>query len=321
MRTREQNSVDHGSFLTVNSSCRKIFKEVATNYELYLFVLPAIIVVIVFNYLPMYGVQIAFKDFVPVKGIEGSQWVGFKHFLRFFDLYNSATIVKNTILLSLYSLALNFPAPIMLALLLNKMKSERLKRTIQTVTYMPHFISTVVIVGMISVFLSPESGLYGQLAHFLGLEPKNILGDAGMFRTIYVLSDIWQHTGWNSIIYLATLSAVDVNLYEATFVDGANKWQQMIYIDIPCLLPTAIILLVLSAGNILNVGFDKVYLMQNDLILSTSEVLSTYVYKVGIKAAQYSFSSAVNLFNTFVNFILLIIVNQFAARFSETSLW
>jgi putative aldouronate transport system permease protein len=299
----------------------KFIREMAKNYELFLFVLPAIVVVFIFNYVPMYGVQIAFKDFVPVKGIEASHWVGFKHFVRFFDLYNGVTVIKNTLLLSIYSLGLNFPAPILLALLLNQMRSEGLKRTIQTVTYMPHFISTVVIVGMLMVFLSPNTGLYGQISRLLGIEPNNILGNAGMFRTIYVLSDIWQHTGWNSIIYLAALSAVDLSLYEASHMDGANKLQRMIYIDIPCLVPTAIILLVLSTGNILNVGFDKAYLMQNDLNLRTSEVLSTYVYKIGIQSAQYSFSAAINLFNTIVSFFLLVIVNRLAAKFSETSLW
>jgi putative aldouronate transport system permease protein len=299
----------------------KFFQDLFQNYELLLFVLPAVLVVFIFNYLPMYGIQIAFKDFTPANGINGSPWVGLKHFARFFSLYNCFPIIYNTLALSLYSLALNFPTPIILALILNQIRKERFKRLIQTVTYMPHFISTVVIAGMLLVFLSPETGMYGQLCQLIGIKPQNILGDSSQFRSIYVLSDIWQHTGWNSIIYLAALSSIDLNLYEAAAIDGANKWKRMIHIDIPSIVPTAVILLILSAGNILNVGFDKVYLLQNSLNLSTSEVLTTYVYKIGIQSAQYSFSAAVNLFNTIVNFVVLVIVNKISSSFSETSLW
>lgn len=297
-------------------------RDMRRNRQLYLLVLPAVVAIFLFCYVPMYGVQIAFKDFRPIKGIWGSEWVGLTHFIRFFKSYQFVDILRNTLLLSLYSIVAGFPMPILLALMLNQLGAPRFKRTLQTVTYMPHFISTVVMVGMLLVFLSPSTGLYGHLMRALGVaEPPNLMGDKSLFRTIYVLSDIWQHTGWDSIIYLAALSAVDLSLYEAAMVDGANKMQRVWNIDIPCLLPTVIILLILRAGNIMSVGFEKVFLMQKDLNLPVSEIISTYVYKLGLKQAQYSFSSAVGLFNTLINFILLISVNTISKRVGETSLW
>lgn len=297
-------------------------RDMQRNWQLYLLVLPAIVAIFMFCYVPMYGVQIAFKDFRPIKGIWGSEWVGMTHFMRFFRSYQFVDLLRNTLLLSLYSIIAGFPMPILLALMLNQISAQRFKRILQTVTYMPHFISTVVMVGMLLVFLSPSTGLFGHMMRALGVaEPPNLMGEKELFRSIYVLSDIWQHTGWDSIIYLAALSAVDLSLYEAATVDGANKLQRMWNIDIPCLLPTVIILLILRAGNIMSVGFEKDFLMQNDLNLPVSEIISTYVYKLGLKQAQYSFSAAVGLFNTVINFVLLIVVNSISRRVGETSLW
>lgn len=291
------------------------------NWELYLFLLPAILLIFCFNYLPMYGVQIAFKNFRPAKGIWGSEWVGLEHFFRFFRSYQFGNLIKNTLMLSLYGLLAGFPLPILFALILNQMRFNRFKKVLQTVTSLPNFISIVVLVGMVNIFLSPSSGIYGAICNMLGVAAQNPAGDPALFRHIYVWSGVWQGTGWGSIIYLSALSAVDPCLYEAATIDGANRIQKIINIDLPAIAPTCVISLILSAGGIMSVGFEKVYLMQNELNLSTSEVISTYVYKVGIQSAQYSFSSAVGLFNTIINFIILIIVNQVAKRLGDTSLW
>jgi putative aldouronate transport system permease protein len=268
----------------------------------------------------MYGVQIAFKNFSPAKGIWGSPWVGLQQFQRFFRSYQSKTVITNTLFLSLYGLAAGFPLPIMLALMMNSLNSARYKRVLQTVTYMPHFISTVVLVGMLSIFLSPM-GLSGIISKALGLTPVNILGIPESFRHAYVWSSVWHNMGWGSIIYLAALSGIDPALYEAATIDGANKWQKIINIDIPSIAPAIIILLILRTGDILSVGFEKAYLMQNTLNVSKSEVITTYVFKVGLQNSQYSFSAAIGLFNTIVNFIILVLVNRISRKVSETSLW
>lgn len=298
----------------------KKYKNVAKNYELYIFLLPAIVLTFCFMYIPMYGVQIAFKDFAPATGIFGSPWVGFKHFERFFNSYKSTSLILNTLILSVYSMVITFPVPIILALLLNQMKYQRFKKVLQTITYMPHFISLVVLVGMLTIFLSPSTGLYGNISRLFGVEAKNVMGDPSLFRSIYVWSDVWQHTGWDSIIYLAALSGVDPNLYEAASIDGAGRWKKIIHIDIPKILPTCAILLILRMGGLMTVGFEKAFLMQNPLNTSTSELISTYVYKVGIIGGQYSFSAAVGLFNNVVNFILLITVNRISKKVTDNSL-
>jgi putative aldouronate transport system permease protein len=291
------------------------------NYELLLFLLPAVVIIILFNYVPMYGVQIAFRDFSPGLGITGSPWVGFKHFMRFFNSFNSVAIIKNTVLLSLYSMIWSFPMPILLALMLNQISKSWVKRTIQTVTYLPYFISTVVMVGMIFLFLSPERGLYGALMNILqNKSAPNLLSEPSWFRTVYISTGIWQTTGFASVIYLAALSGVDPELYEAAVMDGAGKMQRLIHIDLPFLMPTIAILFILSMGNLMNVGFEKTYLLQNAINNSVSEVLATYVYKVGLVNAQYSFSSAVNLFNTAINVILLLLTNFASKRMSQNSL-
>ena len=281
----------------------------------------AVVLVFVFSYVPMYGIQIAFKNYKPVLGIWGSPWVGLKHFTRMFALPKFKLIVGNTFKISLMSIVLGFPFPIILSLILNQLRSERYKRLIQTVTYMPHFISTVVIVGMLTVFLSTKNGIYKYFCDLLGKEPVNLMGSKQLFPWLYVFSGIWQHTGWNTIIYLAALSSIDVGLYEAATIDGANRWQRMVHIDIPSIVPTMVILLILDSGSVLSVGFEKIFLMQNASNEAVSEVISTYTYKMGLQSRQYSFSTAVNLMNTVVNFVMLFVVNIIARKTSDYSLW
>ena len=301
---------------------RRLRMDLARHWPLYLMVLPAVIVIAVFAYGPMYGVVIAFKNFKPAYGIAGSPWVGMRNFERFFSSYQFRNTLTNTLSISIYSMLAGFPAPIILALMMDQIRNKSSQRFIQTVTYMPHFISVIVVSGMILTFLNVSTGLYGNLARLLGVnDPKDILGDKNLFSTIYVLSDIWQHSGWDSIIYMAALSAVDPSLHEAARVDGASEWDRIVHIQIPSIVPTMVILLILRAGSLMNVGFDKVYLLQNGLNLDRSEVLSTYVYKVGMINQQYSFSAAANLFNTVVNFVMIMLVNQIARRLGETSLW
>jgi putative aldouronate transport system permease protein len=296
-------------------------KSIRRNWDMYLLILPVVAYFIIFHYLPMYGVQIAFKDFLAVKGIGGSPWVGLKHFERFFNSFYAWRLIRNTVGLSLYQLVVAFPIPIILALLINEVRHNRFKRVVQTVTYAPHFLSTVVMVGIILVFLSPKNGMINLVIVALGGDPVYFMSESGWFKTIYVLSEVWQNAGWASIIYLAALAGIDPQLYEAAVVDGASKVKRIIYITIPCLMPTAIILLILNFGHVMSVGFEKVFLMQNNLNLESSEVISTYVYKNGLVGAQYSFSAAIGLFNSVINFALLIIVNSISKRVSQTSLW
>ncbi|MGV8979720.1 ABC transporter permease [Clostridium sp.] len=300
------------------STITKIFKQ---DYQLYLLLLPTIIYFVIFHYWPMYGLQIAFKDFYAVKGIAGSQFVGFKYFIKFFNSYQFLPLIKNTIGISLYQLLAGFPIPIILALLLNQTRNQKYKKFVQTVTYAPHFISVVVLAGMMYIFLSPTNGIINTLVSFLGGNKIFFLGKAEWFKTIYVLSGLWQNTGWDAIIYIAALSSISPTLYEAAKVDGANKWDIICHIDIPSIMPTAIILLILNVGHFMNVGFQKAYLLQNPLNLGTSEIISTYVYKIGLLNSQYSYSTAIGLFNTLINLFLLIGVNSLSKKFSENSLW
>lgn len=294
---------------------------VTRNKGLYLMLLPSAILLLLFSYKPMYGVIIAFKDYKPANGIWGSEWVGFKHFIKFFKSYQFTSTLKNTLTISVYGMIASFPLPIVLALFLNQMRFEKFKKVFQTVSYLPHFISTVVMVGLILIFLSPGSGLIGAVYGIFGKEAPNLMASASAFKHIYVWTDIWQHAGWDSIVYLAALSAVDPSLYEAAKVDGANRWQRLKKIDFPMILPTAIVLLIMRVGGILGVGYEKVYLMQNSLNSSTSEVISTLTYKTGLLNAQYSYSAAIGLFNTVVSVTMIVIVNQISKRVSESSLW
>lgn len=287
---------------------------------LYVLLLPSIILLICFTYLPMYGVIISFKDFSPVLGIWGSPWVGLKHFIQFFNSYQFELTIKNTLSISIYSILVGFPLPIALAILCNQMRAGMFKKVFQVTTYLPHFISTMVMCGMILIFLSPSSGLVANLLSLIGIEMPNVLAKPLFFSSIYVWSDVWQHVGWDSIIYLAALSAINPTYYEAATMDGATKMQKILHIDIPLLLPTAMILLILRAGGILSVGFEKVLLLQNPLNLPGSEVISTYVYKMGLQNFQYSLSTAIGLFNTVVNVIVLLFVNWLSKRLTKTSL-
>lgn len=309
----------------INKPSRRLspLRQIRRNAGLYLLLAPAIILVILFAYWPMYGVSIAFKDFSAPLGIAGSPWSQpiFKHFTRFFNSYQFSNTVKNTLWISFYSLAASFPLPIILALGINQMRAKRFKRVFQTIIYLPHFISTVVMVGLLLIWLSPSAGLVGSIYKLFGAEAPNLMGNKSAFASIYVWSDVWQHMGWNSIIYIAALASVDPTLYEAATVDGANRFQKIRYIDFPMILPTAVILLIMSAGSVMNLGFEKVYMMQNNLNLSVSEVISTYVYKIGITNTQYSYSTAINLFNTMINVLLLVTVNFVSGRLSENSLW
>jgi putative aldouronate transport system permease protein len=296
------------------------------NYQLYLLMLPGLIYLIVFRYFPMYGVQIAFKKFVPAAGIAGSEWVGFRHFVTFFNSYQFLRVLNNTIALSVLQLAISFPLPIVLALMLNQARWPRFKKVSQTVVYAPHFISTVVLVSMISVFFSLRTGLVNNVIAMLGGARIDFLAEPSYFRPLYILSGIWQSTGYGSVIFLAALANVSPDLHEAAVVDGASKLQRILHIDIPAIMPTAIILLIINTGRMMSIGFEKAFLMQNARNFSTSEIISTYVYKVGLLRVQYDYAASIDLFNSVINFLLIIMVNYIANRatestFGETSLW
>jgi putative aldouronate transport system permease protein len=304
-----------------NSSRSGFSGSIMKNVDLYIMFFPVLLYFIIFHYVPIYGLQLAFKNFIPAMGIGGSPWVGLQNFERFFNLYNFWPLLANTLGLSAYNLAVSFPLPILVALLINELGGKHFKKFVQTVTYAPHFISVVVMVGMLYTFLSPSTGIVNILAHSLGSEPIDYMANPALFKTIYVLSEVWQHTGWASIIYLAALAGIDPLLHESAVIDGANKVQRIWYINLPGLAPTIIIMLILNVGRIMDLGFEKVLLMQNPLNLETADVISTYVYKIGILNAQYSFATAIDLFNNIINFILLVTVNKLAKRYSEMSLW
>ncbi|TDL57663.1 sugar ABC transporter permease [Paenibacillus dendritiformis] len=291
------------------------------HWQMYLLLAPVMVYFIVFHYVPMYGVQIAFKDFIATKGITGSPWVGMKHFERFYQSYYFWRLIKNTLGIGLYQLLVGFPVPILLALMINEIRGKWFKKTVQTVTYAPHFLSTVVMVGILVIFLSPDTGMINHLIHAFGGEPISFLTEPGWFKSLYVFSGVWQQMGWSSIIYLAALSGVDPQLHEAARVDGASRLQRIWHVNLPCIMPTIVILLILNTGSILSVGFEKVFLMQNDMNLESSDVFTTYVYRSGLLGAQYSFSAAVGLFSNIVNFILLVSVNFVARKAGNTSLW
>jgi len=293
-------------------------------WQLHLFMLLPVIYILIFAYYPMFGVQIAFKNFTPAEGIWRSKWVGFKHFQTFFKSYQFERVIANTLRISLYSLGVGFPLPIIFALFLNTVRNLRFKKFVQTVTYIPHFISVVVLIGILKQVLNPVMGLYGNIYRLFvgGGYPPDILASPNAFIHLYVWSGIWQGLGWSSIIYVAALSNVDQELYDAAEVDGASRWKRIIHIDLPGILPTVAILLILRAGSIMSVGFEKIYLMQNNLNLKYSEVISTYVYKVGMAAGMgnFSYASAIGLFNSVINCTLLVIVNAISRKLSENSM-
>lgn len=286
----------------------------------YLFILPMVIYVVLFNYVPMYGIQLAFKDYRVADGIWGSAWVGFKHFRTFFESYQFKNLLWNTLSLSFYSLIAGFPMPIIFALILNYVTHTKLKKTAQMITYAPHFISTVVYCGMILIFLASD-GVINQILMLLGLEPAAFLSNPKNFRHIYVWSGVLQNIGWGSIMYISVLTSVGPELHEAATVDGATRFQRLLYIDVPSIVPTMVIMLIMRAGEIMDLGFEKAFLLQNSINLDYSEIISTYVYKVGIQGGQFSYSSAIGLFNNVINLILLVVVNKIAGKLSDVSLW
>lgn len=286
----------------------------------YLFILPMLVYVIIFSYVPMYGIQLAFKDYRVADGIWGSAWVGFKHFKTFFESYQFKDLLWNTLSLSLYVLIAGFPMPIIFALFLNYITNMKFKKASQMITYAPHFISTVVYCGMILIFLASD-GIINQILTHLGLDPVAFLSNPSNFRHIYVWSGVLQNIGWGSIMYISVLTSVDPTLHEAATVDGATRFQRLLHIDLPAIVPTMVIMLIMKAGEIMDLGFEKAFLLQNSINLDYSEIISTYVYKIGIQGGQFSYSSAIGLFNNIINLILLVVVNKIAKKVSDISLW
>jgi putative aldouronate transport system permease protein len=297
----------------------RLMINIKKHWEIYLMTLPPLLILITFSYVPMVGILMAFQNYSLTRGLFGSDWVGLKHFIIFFTSPALPQLLMNTFLISFYSLAIGFPFPIILAIALNEVNNLRFKKLVQTMTYLPYFISTVVFVGIIFRFLDLHNGFANSLIGWFGLEPINFMGESRMFRSIYVWSGVWQTAGYSAIIYIAALASVDQSLIEASIVDGANRIQKIIQVDIPSISPTIIIILIMSMGNILSVGFEKIYLMQNTVNIGISEVISTFVYKRGMQNIQYSYSTAVGIFNSVTNLVFLLIANWSAKRLVGTS--
>lgn len=296
-----------------------IKKDLKRNWVLYLIVLPVILWYILFCYKPMYGALIAFQDYRPAQGF-GVNWVEFKHFVRFFENPFLGRLLRNTVLISLYNLLFGFPTPIILALLFNEAKSKKFKNVAQTFMYLPHFISMVVVCGMISQFCL-TTGLFNNIIEFFGGEATPLLQRPELYRTIYVASNVWKNFGWDSIIYVAALAGVDTQLYDAARVDGAGRWKQMLHVTLPSITPTIVIMLILKIGGLMSVGYEKTLLLYNETIYETADIISTYVYRVGLMDKQYSYASAVDLFNSAINILLVVTANKISKKVSETSLW
>lgn len=315
----KQSIVNRKAF-TPDSGFDIIKKDFRANKTLYLFLLPVLVYYAVFCYIPMYGAIIAFKDFSPGMGILGSSWAGFKHFIRFFDSPFFGSILGNTLRISIASLVFGFPVPIILALLINELKSKKFSRLVQNATYLPHFISTVVVCGLIRDFTRDE-GIVTYLLSFFGMPRVSLLSYPKYFLPVYIASGIWQEMGWNSIIYLAALSGIDTSLYEAATVDGAGRWKQLLHVTLPGILPTIVILFILRMGSIMSVGFEKLLLLANDMTLEVADVISMYVYRKGLLEQNWSFSAAVGLFNSVINLILLVGANAISRKANAVSLW
>lgn len=300
---------------------KKLISQMWKCRQYYLMILPAILCVLIFSYGPMYGLQVAFRDYKIVLGMSGSKWIGFTHFEDLFSGYYFPILIRNTLLISIYSLLVGFPFPIIVALILHELGNGKFKRVTQTILYAPHFLSTVVLVGIINTLFAYSTGVINAILNMIGLESVYFLTQPGIFRHLYVWSGVWQGMGWNAIIYLAALAGVDPSLYEAADIDGATRMQKIININIPTIAPTIIIMLILQVGSIANVGYEKIFLLQNELNAEASEVISTYVYRRGLIDQNYGFSTAVGLFNNVVNIILLMIANAISRKFSETSLF
>ncbi len=297
-----------------------VVRDFRRNRKLYLLVVPVLLYYVLFHYVPIYGSVIAFQNYSPMKGVLGSSWVGLRNFTDFFQSFYIGRIVRNTLLISVYSLVFGFPAPIILALLLNEVRTGLFKRSVQTISYLPHFLSLVVICGLIKDF-TIDHGAINDVIAFLGGQRVTMLQQPGLFRTIYVTSGIWQQVGWQSILYLAALSALDPQLYEAARMDGAGRWKQMLHITLPGLRPTIVILLILRIGDTMNVGFEKIILLYNPITYDTADVILSFVYRKGLQEFNWSFGAAVDLFNGVINFLLLVSANWISRRLNETSLW
>ncbi len=309
----------------MNQNVNKIKKLIKRDWQLYLFLFFPIAYILIFEYGPMGGLVIAFQDYSARKGILKSEWVGLAHFVTFFESYEFKRVLKNTIILSFYNIIAGFPIPVIFALMLNSLRSERFKKVTQTIVNMPHFISVTVLVGILLNVLNSRTGLYGTVGEALtGSYPFDLFSSPTAFRHIYVWSGVWQNFGWSSIIYVAALSNVDPQFHEAAQVDGASRLQRIIHIDLPCIIPTIVIQLILSVGRIMSIGFEKVFLLQNSLNIEASSIISTYVYNVGLAGAgrlNFSYAAAIGMFNSVVNLILITTVNRISRKVSETSLW
>lgn len=321
------NSVSPFEHNMHRSKFKKFIVDSKKTWQLYIFILIPFVYLFIFAYYPMFGIQIAFKNYSAAKGIWGSDWVGMKHFITFFSSHQFKRVIVNTMRVSFYSIVTGFPLAIIFALFLNVIRNQRLKKFVQTVTYIPHFISVLVLVGILFQLFNPVTGVYGMVYRFFnesGGYPKDLFAKAGTFPHMYVWSGIWQQLGWSSIIYIAALAAVSPELHEAAEIDGATRLQRVWHVDLPTILPTASIMLILRFGSIMSVGYEKVYLMQNDLNLIQSEVISTYIYKVGLSSAtSFSYGTAIGLFNSIINCSMLIAVNYISKKINEggTSLW
>ena len=303
------------------ASPAKKSKRKTSNWQFWAIIALPMIYAFVFAYIPMGGIVIAFKDYSIRKGIFGSDWVGLKYFIQFLTSANSVTVIKNTLILGIYTLVVSFPIPILLAIGINEVRCRWFKKSIQMITYAPYFISVVVLVGMMMQMMDLRSGIINVILQKFGMDPINFFGDASIFRSLYVWSGVWQTMGSSSIIYVAALSGVSTELQEAAVVDGASRIQRIIHVDIPAILPTIVIMLIFNCANIVTIGLDKIYLMQNSMNASVSEVISTFVYKVGVVNSNFGFSTAAGLFQSLVSFILLVAVNQICKKITETSLW
>lgn len=299
----------------------RVWRNIKRSRYLYLFLLPALVYIILFNYYPMYGIQLAFKYYSPVKGIWASKWIGFDNFERFFHSYYFWRLIKNTLVLSFYNLIAGFPFPIFLALVFNEIKNQRAKKLVQTVSYVPHFISIIVMVGILNLFFSQSTGLINAFRKNMGMEAVGYLNSPSLFPSMYVWSGVWQHAGWNAIIYIAALTSIDPQLHEAAQIDGATRLQRIWHVNIPGILPTVIIMFIMEIGRVMNLGFEKIYLMQNQMNIETSQVISTFVYETGMLDMDYGFSTAVDIFNNVINIILLLTFNQLARRIGDYSLF
>lgn len=300
---------------------KRLKKDIKHNWILYLMILLPLAYFIIFHYWPMYGVVLAFKDYRVKLGILGSPGVGFDHFARFFRSHNFVNLIRNTLTLSVYSLVVGFPIPIVFALMLNYLKNKRLKKVVQMVSYAPHFLSTVIICAMLTIFFAPDTGIFDIIRQMMGKESVNLLAEPAVFKHFYVWSGVWQNMGWNAVIYIAALSGVDYQMHEAAIIDGASKLQRIRHIDLPSIKSTIAMLLILRFGSLMNVGFEKVYLLQNNLNRSAASIISTYVYEVGMVRHDYGFSTAVNLFNTVINVILLLSANYFSKKVADETLF